>query len=151
MNSHQLHCTKNEETLNRKLHFLCSSFCEIINRRAPCRKRCLRTNHKPFINFEISRAIMTSVRLHDRYLKQTSEENKKNNKCVLLQQNAMKEYFSLWMKMKLEITKHSGRLEPFLSSETISSQRSLLNENERLMNDEQKIADTLNVFFFYYL
>lgn len=53
--------------------------------------------------------------------------------------------------MKLEITKHSGRLEPFLSSETISSQRSLVNENERLMNDEQKIADTLNVFFFYYL
>ena len=58
----------------------------------------------------------------------------------------------LWMKMKLEITKHSGRLEPFLSSETISSQRSLLNKNERLMNDEQKIADTLfNVFFFYYV
>ena len=49
----------------------------------------MRSNHKPFINNEISKAIKTRTRLRNRFLQNRSEENrnlfsKQRNKCVSL-------------------------------------------------------------------
>ena len=63
------------------------------------KKRYLRSNHKPFINNEISRAIMTRRWLGNRFFKKNrSEENrilfcKQRNKCVLLLRKSKKDYF----------------------------------------------------------
>ena len=51
-------------------------FCEVLNKHAPQKKRYLRGNHKPFINAEISKAIMIRSRMRSRFLKHRSDENK---------------------------------------------------------------------------
>ena len=67
-----------------------SSICtETFYKHAPKKKRCIRYNHKPFTNNEISKAIMTRSRLRNRFLKNRSEENRKlfckqRNKCISL-------------------------------------------------------------------
>ena len=50
------------------------------------------------------------------------------------------------MKMKLHIKKILEDCKPFLSNKTISLQRIVLNENERVIYGEEEIADTLNTF-----
>ena len=59
---------------------------EIFDKHAPKKKRYIRSNHKPFINNEISKAIMMRSRLRNCFLKNGSEENRKlfckqSNKC----------------------------------------------------------------------
>ena len=58
----------------------------------------MRFNHKPFINYEISKAITTRSRLRHRFLKSRSEKNRKlickrRNKCVSLLRKSKKDYF----------------------------------------------------------
>ena len=101
--------------------------CDILNRHAPRRKRYLRVNrNKPFISCKISRGIMTMKKLHDRYLKSKSEENRETN-VFHFHEIRKKNTSPLWMKMKLQVTKHSGRLKPFLSNNAFSAQRIFLN------------------------
>ena len=47
-----------------------SEICtDVLDKHGPQRKRYLRLNHKPFMNNEISKAIMTRTRLRNRFLK----------------------------------------------------------------------------------
>ena len=73
--------------------------CEVLNKHLPQKQRYLCANHKPFINAEISKAIMIRSRMRNRFLKHRSDENKRlfqkqRNKCVSLLRKAKKEYFS---------------------------------------------------------
>ena len=57
------------------------------------KSRYIRSNHKPFINNETSKAIMTTSKLRNRFLQNRSEENRKlfrkqRNKCVSLLQGS---------------------------------------------------------------
>ena len=64
--------------LNEKGLDAFSTICtEIFDKHAPKKKRYIRYNHKPFINNEISKAIMTRSRLRNPFLKNRSEENQK--------------------------------------------------------------------------
>ena len=58
----------------------------------------MRSNHKPFINNEISKAIKTRTRLRNRFLQNRSEENRKlfceqRNRCVSLLRKCQKGLF----------------------------------------------------------
>ena len=56
--------------LNEKGLDAFSTICtEIFDKHAPKKKRYIRSNHKPFINYEISKAIITRSRLRNRFLK----------------------------------------------------------------------------------
>ena len=62
---------------------------EIFDKHTPNKSDVLRSNHKPFINNEISKAIVTRSRLRNRFLQNRSEENRKlfskqRNNCVSL-------------------------------------------------------------------
>ena len=78
-----------------------SSICrEVLNKHAPQKQRYLRANHKPFINSEISKAIMIRSRMRNCFLKHRSDESrrlfqKQRNKCV-----------SLLRKLKKNISHH---------------------------------------------
>ena len=63
------------------------------------KKRYIQSDHKPFNNNEIFKAIMTRSRLRNRFLKNRSEENRKlfckqRNKCVSLLRKSKKDYFA---------------------------------------------------------
>ena len=72
-----LRCELNvqRQFLNEKgLDAFSSNCAEFFDKHVP-KKRYIRSNHKPFINNEISKAIMTRSRLRNRFLKNRSEEN----------------------------------------------------------------------------
>ena len=69
--------------------------CEVLNKYVPQKQRHIRANHKPFINAEISKAIMIWSRMRNRFLKHRSDENRRlfqklRNKCLSLLRKAKK-------------------------------------------------------------
>ena len=69
--------------LNEKRLDAFSTICTELLINMLLKKRYIRSNHKPFINNEISKAIMTRTRLRDQFLQHRSDENRKQrNKCV---------------------------------------------------------------------
>ena len=92
--------TKQKKVLDEKRLDAFSEICsDVLDKHAPQRKRYLRSNHKPFMNNEISKAIMTRTRLRNRFLKNRSNRNrdlfrKQRNLCVSLLRKSKKDYFS---------------------------------------------------------
>ena len=85
------------------------------------KKRYIRYNHKPFINNEISKAIMTRSRLRNCFLKNRSEENRKlickqRNKYVSLLRKSIKGYFANLKEKNITDKKCFWKtVKPFLS------------------------------------
>ena len=69
--------TKQKKLLDKKGLDAFSEICsDVLDKHAPQRKRYLRSNHKPFMNKEISKAIVTRTRLRNRFLKNRSNRNR---------------------------------------------------------------------------
>ena len=87
----------------------------------------MRFNHKPFINYEISKAITTRSRLRHRFLKSRSEKNRKlickrQNKCVSLLRKSKKDYFGNVSQKNITENKCFWKtVKPFLSKKISSS------------------------------
>ena len=87
----------------------------------PLKKRCIRYNHKPFINNGIFKAIMTRSRLRNRFLRNRNEENrelfrKQRNKCVSLLPKSKKDYFKNLNEKNITDNKRFWKtVKPFLS------------------------------------
>ena len=130
--------------------FIC---CEVLNKHAPQKQRYLCAKHKPFINAEIAEAIMIRNRKRNRFLKHRSDENrrlfqKQRNMCVSLLRKAKKEYFSPSNTNKVVENKSFWKIvKPFLSNKTISSEKITIINDDELITDELKVANTLNDFF----
>ena len=74
-----------------------SSFMELLNKHAPMRKKYVRANNAPFMNRNLSKAIMTRSRLRNKFLKNPNESNKSDynrqrNYCVNLLRREKKKY-----------------------------------------------------------
>ena len=53
--------------------------CEnTLNRHAPRKKELFRGNHSPFMNKELSKAVMKKTRLRSKFLRNKSPENREN-------------------------------------------------------------------------
>ena len=79
------------------------------------------SNHTPFINNGISKAVMTRSRLRNRFLQNRSEENQKLfykqiNKCVSLLRKSKKAYFENPNEKNITYNKSFRKtVKPFLS------------------------------------
>ena len=78
----------------------------------------------PFINNEISKAIMTRSRLKNCFLKNRSEENRKlfgkqKHKCVSVLQKSKKDYFAKLNEKSITDNKRFWKIvKPILSKKT---------------------------------
>ena len=74
--------------------------CKIaLDRSAPLKYKYLRSNHSPFMNKDISKAIMDRTRLRHKFLRSRSVEdrnayNKQRNYCVSLIRKTKKDYYN---------------------------------------------------------
>ena len=74
-------------------------FMNILNKHAPMKEKLIRANNSPFMNKTMSKAIMTTSRLKNKFLKNPTEENKINynkqrNYCVNLLRKIKKNYYA---------------------------------------------------------
>ena len=59
------------------LNKLVSVYIDTLNNIALTKKKCIRGNHLPFMNKELSKEIMDRTRLRNNFLTNRSDENKK--------------------------------------------------------------------------
>ena len=94
--------TKQKKVLDEKGLDAFSEICtDVLDKHAPQRKWYLRSNHKPFMNNEISKTVIARTRLRNRFLKNRSNQNrdlfrKQRNLRFLLICCKEPEYSKLW-------------------------------------------------------
>ena len=122
--------TKQKKVLDEKEQDALSEICtDVLDKHAPQRKRYVRSNHKPLMTNEISKAIMTRTRLRNRFLKNRSTRNrdlfrKQKNLCVSLLRKPKKDYFSnLNEKQTTDNKRFWKTVKPFLLNKVQSSEK----------------------------
>ena len=120
---------------------------EVLNRHAPQKKKHVRGNNKPFMNKNLSQAIMQRTKLRNKFLKDPTEYNnisytKQRNWCVSLLRKEKKEYFANLNKRDIIDDK-----KPFLSEKLKSREKITLVEKEELVSGESDAAQRFNQFF----
>ena len=141
-----------------KLHEPASlkSFLDIchtaLNKSAPLKQKYVRANNSPFINKEVKKGIMTRTRLHNRFLKNKTHENriaykKQRNTCLTLVRKAKQDFYSNLDKKSITDNKTFWKtITPCLTNKSVSSSRISLIE-EDIIQDNKEIANVFNEYF----
>ena len=133
------------------------SFCEIsldsLEKHAPRKKKYARGNQMPFFNKELSKAIMTRIKLRNVFLQNKSEENRiryarQRNFCVSLLRKTKKEYYqNLNEKSVIDNKSFWKTVKSFLSDKTHGNDKIHLIENDELLKTDLETAEVFNEFF----
>ena len=105
------------------------------------------------MNKELSKTIMKRTRLRNKFLINRSPGNRENfnkqrNYCVHLVRKSKREYYGNLNEKNVTYNKTFWKTaKPFLSSKTRNHSKITLAENNKVINDDTKIAETLNSFF----
>ena len=124
-----------------------------LDKVAPLKQKYVWSNHSPFLNKEIMKAIMNRTRLRNKFLRSRSTEdrsayNQQRNFCLSLVRKAKKDYYNNLDHKKVTDNKPFWRtVKPLFSDKNSSFSKIALIENELLLNDDEKISSTLNDFF----
>ena len=124
-----------------------------LDKFVPLKQKYVRSNHSPFLNKEILKAIMNRTRLRRKFLRSRSTEdrsayNQQRNFCLSLVRKAIKDYYNNLDHKKLTDNKSFWRtVKSLFSDKNLSFSKITLIENELLLTDDEKISSTLNDFF----
>ena len=111
-------------------------FSKVLNYHAPLKQKSVRGNHTPFMNRELSKAIMTKSKVKNSYVKWPSRENfvahkKAKNSCNSLTRKAKRKFFkeatksgvmsnrTFWKTVKPFLTNKSCMTNDCISIETL--------------------------------
>ena len=128
--------------------------CKIaLDSRAPLKYKYLRSNHSPFMNKDISKAIMDRTRLRHKFLRSRSIEdrkayNKQRNYCVSLIRKIKKDYYNnLDYKKIIDNKSFWEYVKPLFTEKNARSNKITLVEDNSILENNDKIAETFNNFF----
>ena len=127
----------------------------IVQKHAPLKKRYVRGNQSPFVNKKLSKAIMIRSKLRKKFLKTKSVEEqinykKQRNYCVsLLRKSKIDYYENIDERNIIDNKKFWKTVKPLLSDKSVTNERMILVENQKIISDDSKIAETLNNHFCY--
>ena len=124
-----------------------------LNRLAPIKFKYLRGNHQPFMNKELSKAIMTRSRLKNIYLKHPMECNRKRytrqrNYCVNLRRRVKRDYYNnLNINNIIDNKKFWKTIKPCFAENIHSNETITLVDKGEIITNNGKVANVLNHFF----
>ena len=113
----------------------------------------IRANNAPFMNKVLSKAVMTRSRLRNKCLKCPSNDNKMNykkqrNYCTSLFRKEKKTFYdNIDISLITDNKKFWQTVKPFFSEKHFSRKKMVLVENEKIVSNDQEVADTMNIFF----
>ena len=123
---------------------------------APLKKKYVRGNQSPFMNKDLSKAIMVRTKLRNIFLKNRTEENKINynkqrNLCVALLRKSKREYYqNLNVASVCDNKKFWKVVKPLLSNKIVSNEKITLVEKSEILKSDKETAKVLNNFFLQY-
>ena len=148
-----LHELSNHEIFGMDYSKFENIFMNILNRHAPLKKRYLRANNAPFMNKNLTKAIMVRSRLRNKFLKYKTSESrdaykKQRNYCVtLLRETKISFYENLNPKFIIDNKKFWKQVKPFFSDKTPSTSKIILVDGGEIISDSAKSAEVMNNFF----
>ena len=126
---------------------------DLLNDHAWVKTKYVRANNAPFMNKQLSKAIMNRSRLKKRFNKNPSKENemkfkKQRNYCVNLLRKERKKYYG---DLKLNNITDNKRfwktMKPFFSVKNCINKKITLIEGDKIISSDTEVAETLNDFF----
>lgn len=128
-------------------------FTRLLNQHAPMKEKFVRANNAPFMNKQLSKAVMTRSRLRNRFLKKNIKENeikykKQRNYCVNLSKKIKRQYYNnLDITKVLDNKKFWSAIKPLFSDKHIISKKITLIEGDNIISDDVRVAETFNTYF----
>ena len=124
-----------------------------LDKIAPIKQKHNRGNQSPFINKNIHKAIMTRVRLRNRFLKEPTQMNilaykTQRNYCVsLMRQNKKQYHGSLNVNHTTDNKNYWRVVKPNFSNKILGTNRVILRDGGKIISNTEKVADAFNKFF----
>ena len=124
----------------------------VLDKIPPRKRKYVRGNHSPFMNKALSKVIMVRTKLGNTFLKNRSEENKKNYniqrnyRVSLLRKSKRDFYNNLNEKNICDNRKFWKVVKPLLSNNTVSNEKITLVEGKEIIKTDQAYAKVLNNF-----
>ena len=136
---------------NKNYSFLTREFSKIVEKHAPLRKKIIRANHAPFKNKELRKAIYARSRLHNKFCKSPSKENKalykkQRKKCVSLRRKSIKKYFNDITNYGIATNRNFWNLiKPFLTNKRhLNHQDIIIFDGKKIITNETKLVEVFN-------
>ena len=123
---------------------------KIPDQYAPRKKKYVRGSHSPFMNKNLSKAIMLITKLRNIFLKNRTEENrnrytKQRNLCVTLLRKSKREYFNNLNEKNVCKNKKIWKVvKPLLSTKIISNEKITIVEGDKIITSDKETAKVLN-------
>ena len=125
---------------------------DLLNQKAPIKKKYIRANNAPFMNKTLSKAVMTRSCIRNRYLRNPSVTNKNEykryrNLCVGFSERKRGDFTRILTRIKLLIIEYSGKLSNLFSLRSILNKKITLVENNDIVSNDAYVAEIMNLFF----
>ena len=133
--------------------FFHNVFMDLTEKHAPVKTKYLRANHAPFMSKLLLKNISHRTKLRNKFIKNPTMNNKvayktQRNKCVKILRNEKRSYYENLNPNIISDNKNFWKIvKPFFSEKSSQKQKLILIENNEILNDDQKVAETLNIFF----
>ncbi len=127
--------------------------CQVLDKHAPVKKKCLRANNSPFMTKQLRKMIMNRSRYKNMYFKNKTVENwekfrRLRNDCVKLTNKVKKDYFSNLNISSVNDNKTFWKtVKPNFSDKNCKSAKIILVENNEIITDNRRNAEIMNDYF----
>ena len=128
-------------------------FMNVLDQHAPNKKKMVRANNKPYVTKAMRKAIMIRSALANKFRSNPTEENckqykKQRNFCSKLYKKERRKYYENLDLSKITDNKMFWKtVKPLLSNKTTITQKITLKEGDKIVSDDQDVANTLNKHF----
>ena len=128
-------------------------FLNCLNRHVPLKKRVIRANEVPYMTKVLRKAIATRSRLENRYYRnktansKTAYKKQKNYVSRLYKKDREKYYTNLDNKHITDNKRFWFTMKPFFSDKGAGTSKITLVEDDKIISEDQDVANTLNSFF----
>ena len=125
----------------------------LINKHAPMKQKYIRANTAPFMNKKLSKAVMTRSRLKNKFLKNPNAINKatykkhRNYVTRLFKKEKKFYYNNLDTNLITDNKKFWKTIKPFFSDKHNIRKNIILVDDDEIITEDTKVAETMNVFF----
>ena len=130
-----------------------TTFLNLFNLHAPMKEKYVRANNAPFMNKNLSKAVMTRSRLRNIFLRNPTIENKASynkyrNYCTKLFRKEKKLFYNnLDIKLITDNKTFWKTVKPFFSEKNNNRKKIVLLEGEEIISDDTDVAESMNNFF----
>ena len=140
-------------TTNKTYEDFHSILCQVLDKHAPIKSKCLRANNSPFMTKQLRKLIMNRSRCKNAFFKNKTVDNwekyrRLRNECVKLTKKAKREYFDNLSLSNITDNKHFWKtVKPFFTNKQHKNPKIILVENDEIINDNKKNAEIMNNYF----